>query len=693
MPEDALSPAAARSPVRTFGPLGWPSPLLDETLEIDPYTSVALDGDRIVLELASGEQVQARLTVPVPGVLRVRVGDRLDDPAPSVLLADLPDEPASLSGSWDGVRISGPGVEAIWERDGQGLTLGAFRRAPKLALIGGPLGGVGRLRTADGPAGWLETAWLTPDAAVYGGGESYQGPDLRGRVRRAINCETHGASGLDVSYLTVPFYWSDAGWGVFVHSSAPTRADLGAAHSEVAAFSCTDDELDLFILTGSPPEILARYHALTGLPGALPEWAYGVWTSRCSYLSAAEIETVVDGYERAGCPVDVVHVDAWVSGNVIADLACNWTIDRDRFPDGWARRLAERGIRTSLWHNPYVVEGSDRATELEESGHLVRSPDGSPARTPDKPDRFLIDLTDDDAIAWWRRQVARLVAEEGVASFKPDFAEEIPLDAVFADGRTGWQLRNEYAVRYQEATHSALREALGTDEVALFCRSGTAGAHRYPCHWVGDTPSTWTGLVTALRACLSLSLSGFAFVAHDVGGFWTPGSFEWVPTAFAEMDHTLFEADVEGELFLRWTQWGALSPLMRFHGTGRREPWAYPAPFGELAVEACRVRARLRPYLERVGAEASRVGTPMMRPMVLACPGDRSARDAQLQYLLGPDLLVAPLLEPGGERTLYVPEGRWEPLWGLDPVTGPGWVTVGCGLAAFPAWVREGAEL
>src|SRR5262245_43575296 len=115
---------------------------------------------------------------------------------------------------------------------------------------------------------------------------------------------------------------------------------------------------------------------------------------------------------------------------------------------------------------------------------------------------------------------------------------------------------------------------------------------------------------------------------------------------------------------------------MRFHGTGWRERWAYPAPFGLAAVEACRLRARLGSYLYAVGDEMARVGTPTTHPMPLAYPGDRAARDADLQYMLGPDVLVAPVFECVGCRAVWVPPGQWDPLWGLAPVAGPGWVTM-----------------
>ena len=172
--------------------------------------------------------------------------------------------------------------------------------------------------------------------------------------------------------------------------------------------------------------------------------------------------------------------------------------------------------------------------------------------------------------------------------------------------------------------------------------------------------------------------------------------------------------DVEPELYGRWVQWAAFAPIMRMHGMGRREPTAYPEPARSAAIAACRLRHRLRRYLIRCAVAASQPpdddghregglegnagqgswagdGLPLMRPMPLAFPGDRRARDADLQYLLGPDVLVAPILQPGGHRALYVPPGEWTPLLGCPPLTGPAWHELDCAPHQFPAFTRTDA--
>jgi alpha-D-xyloside xylohydrolase len=659
-----------------------PEPARDPDLQVDRLTRIDVDSEgTVTAATTSGVVVSGRLTRCGLGALRLRLARtsiELDVAAPSALLVGVDEQPASADDL------------APWVDELTGMRL--------LGTLLGPGFGTGALNRAGAPGGWMLSLSLGADDAIYGGGECFQAVDLRGRVRRCVNAEAHGAAGLDTAYLTVPFFWTDSGRGLFVHTGAPVRADLGATHADVLAVAVDDPTLDVFLYAGDPVQMLAQHHHVTGRPGAVPDWALGVWTSRCSYFSAEEIDGIVDGYVAADCPVDVVHVDAWQVGNVIADLSTAWEVDRERFPVGWGKRLADRGVRLSLWHNPYLRAGTAAGDDAIARGFVLTDDDGGFVSTNDMSGRLLVDFTNPDARTWWHDHVVNLLSSEGGVSIKGDFAEEVPPTARCADGRTGWDVRNAYSVLYQQASYAALQQATGSDAAVMFNRSGTAGAQRYPGHWVGDTPSTWSGLASAVRACLSLSLSGFGFVGSDIGGFWTerrvdpdaPEAGSWEPSSYL--------ADVDPELFVRWTQFGVLSPLMRFHGSGRREPWSYPAPYGDLAVAATRWRPRLAAYLAQAAAEAATVGTPVMRPMPLAFPGERAGRAAPHQWMLGPDLLVAPVLGAGGRVTVWAPPGQWRGLDGAPDLEGrdiqdSGFLDLELPLAALPAWVRDGATV
>ncbi|WP_168220800.1 glycoside hydrolase family 31 protein [Streptomyces sp. RFCAC02] len=665
----------------------------------DPYVAAepAADLEFLQVTLASGRTVRFSCTVPLPGVLRVRlVSPTGADPGPrgsTPLLVDLPHRPARLRRVPGGTEITGPGVHAEWEAGTtagmppgesapQGLRFGAFQRfsEPEGATV--PFH-AGFLPARQGsPAGWVETIHLAPDSQVYGGGESYQGIGLRGRHRNLRNIEENRAAGRDSAYLNIPFLWSDAGWGLFTNTGGPVKADIGATHSEAARIEVRGDEMDLFLLSGDAPTVLRSYLGLTGHSLDLPYWAYGVWMSRSSYFTADEVVRTVDGLDAAGCPVDVVHVDEWLEDPVLDSAAWSSPPARDRFPAGWSERLADRGIRTSLWINPYIQRGTPLADDLTRRGFLVRDPAGRPVHTADNPDCLPVDFTDPDAREWWIDRLARTLREEGNAAVLADFGEEIPDGAVFADGTRGPERRNSYGLLYQRAVREAGLRARGGDFVPV-ARSGTAGSQRDAAHWAGDLPSSWSGLVSTLRAVLSMSLSGCSAVSHDGGGYWTPAAYRRAVELRKTMTPDAVLADVDPELYGRWAQWAAFTPIMRFHGVGRREPTAYPEPARSAAIAACRLRHRMRRYLYD-----SADGLPLMRPMPLAFPGDRAARDAELQYMLGPDILVAPILEAGGSRTFWVPDGDWLPLLGCPPQQGAGWREVHCEPGQFPAFVR-----
>jgi alpha-D-xyloside xylohydrolase len=540
----------------------------------------------------------------------------------------------------------------------------------------------------DGKAvGWEIRVPLRADESVFGSGESFHAVDLRGTRRVLINRETEGHAFPDAAYLNVPFFWSAAGWGLLLGTGGPVLADVGAEDPALARFVALGREVEVTVLGGDPPALLRSYADLTGRVGEWPDWAFGTWMSRASYMNAAEIHGVLDALQGSGCPVDVVHVDAWLAGNVFREFTCSWEVDRGRFPEGWTDALRARGVRTSLWLNPFVLAGSPLERELRRDGLLLLGPDGSPAATCDRANRRIVDFTNPAAVAWWGQRIRSLLAAERPDALKLDFGEEIPLDAVCHDGRPGLEVRNAYAVLYHRATADAIPPDHPT--VPFFCRSGTAGSQSTPCHWVGDTPSSWQGMASALRACLSLSLSGIALVAHDAGGFHTPGSME-IPARVLDGENARFTADVDPELFGRWAQWAAFTPVTRFHGTGRREPTAYPEPWRSAAIAALRRRRDLIPLLREALADARRDGVPLLRPTPLTHPGDPAARLAWHQYQLGPRVIVAPVLAPGGRTTVWLPDADWEPILGAPPLRGPGLHDVTVPPDAFPVYARPG---
>jgi len=483
-----------------------------------------------------------------------------------------------------------------------------------------------------------------------------------------------------ISYLNIPFFMSDRGYGVFVHHASRIVYELGQPALQSAAFRVEDPYLDYFFVYGpTPKELVQRYTALTGRPLAPPLWSFGAWFSRCMYRDREQVEGIVERLRELNIPGDVVHVDPrWLMErrSRVRD-GCDFVWDEEAFPDpeGFVRWLAERGFKLSLWENPYVWVNTEMHREGVQQGYFVRSQHGGLARPLDNPDdTVLIDFTNPEAYRWWQEK-HRPYLRMGVAAFKPDYGEAVPSDALFADGRTGEQAHNIYPLLYNRCVYEVMREE--REEAMLFSRSGYAGSQRYPINWTGDQPCTWGGMAAALRSGLSLSLSGISMWSHDIGGFWNPDNME----------------PPEPALYIRWAQFGLLSSHARFHGIRGREPWYFGEKAVEVVREFARLRYRLLPYIYSLAKEAEATGLPVVRPLLLEYPDDPVAGSVDFEYLLGRDLLVAPVLNEEGRVVVYLPPGGWYDWWSGERLEGPLHRRLVAPLERLPLYVREGSLL
>ena len=259
----------------------------------------------------------------------------------------------------------------------------------------------------------------------------------------------------------------------------------------------------------------------------------------------------------------------------------------------------------------------------------------------------------------------------GVDCFKSDFGERIPTDVVYFDGSDPERMHNYYAYLYNEAVFELLRKRRGEGEAVLFARSATAGTQAFPVHWGGDAESTFEAMAESLRGGLSLGMSGFGYWSHDIGGF---------------------EGTPDPALFKRWIAFGLLSSHSRLHGSGSyRVPWLFDEEAVDVLRRFTKLKARLMPYLQGVAREAYGEGVPMMRAMVVEFPGDPATTHLERQYMLGGDLLVAPVLSADGEIAYYVPEGTWTHVLTGEPVAGGRWVRERHGFSSLPLLARPGS--
>lgn len=547
------------------------------------------------------------------------------------------------------------------------------------------LDGEGRPLTAVEPKG---TAFATVDDGshhmiaqlalavgenVYGLGERFTPYVKNGQTVDIWQAD--GGTSSELAYKNVPFYLSSRGYGVFVNHPGRVSFEVGSESVGQVQFSVEDQSLEYYVIAGpTPKDVLARYTALTGRPALPPAWSFGLWltTSFCTAYDEETVSSFVDGMAARDIPLTVFHFDCfWMREYQWSDF--RWDPDVFPDPDGMLRRLKERGLRISMWINPYIAQKSALFEEAAQLGYLVKRANGDVWQWDLwQPGMALVDFTHPEAREWFAGKLRPLL-DQGVDCFKTDFGERVPTDVVWHDGSDPERMRNYYTHLYNRTVFELLEKERGHGEAVLFARSATAGGQQYPVHWGGDCFASFNAMAESLRGGLSLSLSGFGFWSHDIGGF---------------------EGTPDPAVFKRWLAFGLLSSHSRLHGNvSYRVPWE----FGEEAVDVTRkftrLKHRLMPYLYGAAAEAHHTGVPTMRPMVLEFPDDPACRPLDRQYMLGPDLLVAPVFTADGNVEYYVPEGTWTRLLTGETVTGPAWRQETHGFDSLPLLVRPGAVL
>jgi alpha-D-xyloside xylohydrolase len=655
----------------------------------------ARSGARLDVAADDGSILHLTLTFVRPEVLRVQLFADTPPPrrTPMLMMDGTPESPTVVfHKDKRGITLDSAVLQARVDRHPFRLSVSGpdghellsqqhFERTMHLdrSMMGWAAYPMGFSRDAQGNLAYHETFCLQIDEHLYGLGEQYGPLDKRGQRIVSWNRDVSGLTGSTLTYLNVPFFLSSRGYAVFVNHTSPITYELGWPAVETAAFRVEDPYLDYFLIYGPrPKDILARYHQITGRAPLPPLWSFGVWMSRAMYMDRPTVEEVVSRLRDLGIPCDVVNLDpAWLKRRKrLASNGCDFVWNDEDFPDpvGFVQGLSERGVKVCLWENPYIWKSTPLYEEGKRRGYLVRTPDGGLAQSIDNPAAGLPDLTNPRAYRWWQAQ-HRPLLRMGVATFKTDYAEGVPEDALFANGRTGKEMHNAYPLLYNQASFETVAEERG--EGVVWGRSGYAGSQRYPLNWVGDSPISFAGMAAALRAMLSLGVSGIPFSSHDIGGFWSPAG----PAALTP------------PLYIRWAQFGLLSSHARFHGIGPREPWAYGEEAVAIVREFARLRYRLLPYLWALAHQASEMGVPVVRPMWLEFPDDPVAPSLDRQYMLGPSLLVAPVFNEEGRCRVYVPAGRWYDFWTNEPTAGLAYLDLEVPLERVPLFVREDSIL
>ena len=535
----------------------------------------------------------------------------------------------------------------------------------------------GLVTDPEGPLHVSEQLDLGVGEKIYGLGERFTNFIKNGQTVDIWNED--GGTGTEQAYKNIPFYLSNRKYGLFVDNPGKVSFEVGSEKVSRVQFSVPGEEMSYSVVGGENLKaILNTSTDLTGKAPLVPDWSYGLWLST-SFTTDYDEKTVlefVDGMAERNIPLSVFHFDCrWMK-----ELEwCNFDWDKSKFPDpeGLLKKLHDRGLKICVWINSYIGQKSPLFEEGAKNGYFIKNEDGSVWQW----DRWqagmaIVDFTNPEATKWYQGYLKKLVAM-GVDCFKTDFGERIPTEGVkYYDGSDPELMHNYYTYLYNKAVYNVLVETKGADEAILFARSATVGGQQFPVHWGGDCSSNYPSMAESLRAGLSFGMSGFGYWSHDIAGF---------------------EDQASPDLYKRWTQFGLLSSHSRYHGsTAYKVPWLYGDEAVDVAREFTELKLQLKPYLLKMAQETHETGVPMMRAMVLEFPDDPTCEDIDTQYMLGDDLLVAPVFREDGVARFYVPDDGTGQAWTniiTDTAYEPGkWYTEQYDYHTLPVLARPGTD-
>ena len=503
---------------------------------------------------------------------------------------------------------------------------------------------------------------LAPGERIYGCGESFTSLNKVGQKVHLSVTDPQGPE-TDGQYKPVPFFFSNRGYGIFMHTSAPVTCDFGASYIGADRLFMADEQMDFFVFFGEPKDILYEYTEITGKSPLPPLWSFGTWMSRITYFSQEEGLEIARQLRANRIPADVIHFDTGWFGT---DWQCDYQFAKDRFKDPvkMLKQLAKDGFHTCLWQLPYFTPKNRFFNEIIDKGlHVKNATGGMPVEDA------ILDFSNPETVDWYQQKIEGLL-KQGVSTIKCDFGEAAPYNGFYHSGKGGLYEHNLYPLRYNKALWEVV-ERNHPGEGIIWARSAWAGSQRYALHWGGDAATTNTGMLGDLRGGLSFGLSGFSFWSHDMGGFVT--------------------ASPE-DIYRRWLPFGFLSSHTRAHGAPPTEPWLISESFTDAFRACAEMKYKLMPYVWEQAKECSKLGLPMVRALLVEFPHDQGAWYVEDEYMFGSKMLVAPLLESGNSRNVYLPKGKW-----IDYQTGKvyegGYQTIEAGKIPCIILVKDGSVI
>jgi alpha-D-xyloside xylohydrolase len=550
-------------------------------------------------------------------------------------------------------------------------------------------------------------------ASIYGLGEHFDTLNHAHTVVQNLSIDDNSTKG-STTYKPIPFYLSTTGYGLWLDTTGEATFDINASNREQIIVDAPTDRMHLYLFTGQTapdaqpgrfPAILDSFTALAGRALVPPYWAFAPWEARDYHQNQAQVMEDIDHTRELGLPASVILIDSpW------STAYNSYQFNPKQFDDAPAmiKHLHESGYKLVLWHTSWINSKSDTPKEegfadkmdatspnykeAADLGFFVKNPDGTPwVGRWWKGQGSMIDFTNPRAKSWWQDQVRQAIAA-GADGFKDDDAEGAFLGnsgqeaVVFADGTDVRLMRNRYGTLYNNAMEELIQKDLKGNGV-LFARSVTTGANGIGFLWGGDSDASFSpenGLPTVVTGGLSAGMSGMPLWSEDLGGY-------------------MKQPDTPNQLLLeRWTEFAAFSPVMEVMSSANIVPWTFDAKpaEGSTGTPALDIYKRyailhmsLFPYRYAAAQAAAKTGMPILRALPLLYQDDASARRIKDEYLFGPDLLVAPVIDQNLSRVVYLPAGEWTNLFTGQQINGPQTFVAQAAAEQIPVYARRGAVL
>jgi len=486
--------------------------------------------------------------------------------------------------------------------------------------------------------------------------------------------------GPDTTYYPSPYFLNPAkGFGFLLDDVRYNMFDFGVTSPGKLSIENWNNRFDFMVFYGpSPLEVTEVMTAHTGRITVPAAWVFAPMNA--VVLGEDRVLEVAELVREEKIPTTAIWSESWW-------WHTEWEVNRKLFPDyeKMIATLHADGFRALGYYQPYVGIKTEAFKQGDAKGYLTRNQKGKTYDFFLGSKKAQVDLTNPAAREWWTKSFFQMSEAMGVDGWMHDFGEHTPPDSVSFDGRSGWDLHNEYPLLWAKLGREFWDQARPDNDYCFYIRGGYTGVQRYASvMWTGDQNSNFErldGLPSNLPGILSVGISGHPIVTTDIAGY-----------------NCFVNKSADRELFMRWAEFGALLPVMRIH-RGNDEichMWNFDQDretldhYKKYAV----LHTALFPYFYTLAFQAAAKGYPVIRHLMLQYPDDPETWNLDYQFLIGDRLLAAPVLKRGArEWELYLPEGEWAHWWTGNKYQGGSWIKAPAGLGEVPLFVRAGKIL